>query len=70
MKCAKIPKTRLDYVELYAERLKSDPSVFAQQRMLIESQMQSSRQVFRSMLGDGDDFEERAREYLRKIKVI
>ncbi|MBI4014805.1 MAG: hypothetical protein HY365_02520 [Candidatus Aenigmarchaeota archaeon] len=66
----KVPKTRLDYVELYAERLKSDPSIFEQQRMLIESQLESSRQVFRSMLGDGDDFEQRAREYLRKIGMI
>lgn len=64
------PKTRMDYVKIYAEKLKDDNSLFRQQKVLIESQMRSSSQIFRSMFGDGKDFEKKAREYLRKVGMI
>ena len=62
-----IPKTRLDYIVLYAEKLKEDNSLFRQQKMLIESQLRSSRQLFRNMFGTGAGFKINARRYLKKI---
>ncbi len=63
-------KTRMDYIKIYAERLRKDNAMFKQQKMLIESQLQSSSQIFRSMFGDGKDFEKNARTYLRKVGMI
>jgi len=65
-----IPKTDLDYVEFYAEKLKSDNSVFRQQKKLIESQLKSSSETFRTLLGAGPDFKKNARAYLKKIRLI
>ena len=45
------PKTDLDYVELYAEKLKKDNRLFKQQKKLIESQLKSSSSLFRNMFG-------------------
>ncbi|MBI3051174.1 hypothetical protein HYY74_01830 [Candidatus Woesearchaeota archaeon] len=61
--------SRMDYVELYAKALRQDNRHFAQQKMLIESQMKSSSQLFGRMFG-GPDFKEKAREYLRKVGLI
>lgn len=60
------PKTDLDYVELYAERLKKDNSLFKQQKKLIESQLKSSSSLFRNMFGK-INFKENARKYIRSI---
>lgn len=64
------PKTRMDYVKIYGQKMRKDSSLFRQQKMLIESQLQSSSQIFRSMFGDGKDFEKKARVYLRKVGMI
>ncbi len=61
-----IPKTRLDYIELYASRLKEDNSLFKQQKKLIESQLKSSSSLFRNMFGTGKAFKVNARIYLKK----
>ena len=65
---AKIPLTDMDYVELYAKRLKHDPSLFRQQKLLIESQLQSSHSLFKAMFGK--NFKENARKYLRSVRLI
>jgi hypothetical protein len=59
----------LDYVEMYAERLRKDNRLFAQQKMLIDSQMRASRSFFSSMLS-GPDFKQRAREYLKNVGLL
>ncbi len=64
-----IPQTDLDYVEFYASKMKEDNNLFEQQKNLIESQMKSSRAVFRNLFSDGD-FKLNARSYLRKIGLI
>jgi hypothetical protein len=61
--------TDLDYVEMYAERLRKDNRLFAQQKMLIDSQMRASRSFFSSMLS-GPDFKRQAREYLKKVGLL
>ncbi len=38
--------TNLDYVEIYAQKLREDNTLFVQQKMLIESQMKSSSSLF------------------------
>jgi len=58
------PTTDIDYVELYAKKLKEDKTLFQQQKTLIESQLHSSRTTF-SKFGTGDEFKAKAREYLR-----
>ena len=60
------PKTDLDYVELYARKLKNDNSLFRQQKKLIESQLKSSSSLFRNMFGKSG-FKEKAREYINSI---
>ena len=64
-----IPQTDLDYVEFYASKMKEDNNLFEQQKNLIESQMKSSRAVFRNLFSDGD-FKLNARNYLKKLGVL
>jgi hypothetical protein len=65
-----IPKTDMDYIDLYAEKLKCDNSVFNQHKKLIESQMKSSSEIFKNRFGKGAAFKKNARIYLRSIKLI
>jgi hypothetical protein len=65
-----IPKTDMDYVELFAKRLKEDNSLFEQQRMIIESQMKASAELFRNAFGTGEEFKRNARKYLKGIGLI
>jgi hypothetical protein len=65
----KIPKTDLDYVDLYAENLKTNPQLFEQQRMLINSQLKSSKSFFQNMF-KGKDFKIEARKYLKQRELI
>lgn len=58
----------LDYVELYAEKLREDSSLFEQQKKLIESQLQGSSSLFAGMFSS--DFKAQARKYLQKIGLI
>ena len=69
MKIKKIPIKNLDYVELYAEKLKNNPKLFEQHKMLIESQIFASRSLFEKMFGK-KRFKENAREYLKDVGVI
>ncbi|MBU1051121.1 MAG: hypothetical protein KJ718_01050 [Nanoarchaeota archaeon] len=66
----KKPIKDMDYVKLFAEKLKKDNSLFKQQKMLIESQLQASRSLFRNMFGTGEEFKKNARIYLRKVGLI
>ena len=65
----KIPKTDLDYVDLYAENLKANPQLFEQQKMLINSQLESSKSFFQNMF-KGKDFKTEARKYLKQRELI
>lgn len=58
----------LDYVELYAEKLKKDNRLFEQQKNLIESQMKASSELFRNRFGK--EFKKGARDYLKGIGLI
>ena len=58
--------TDVDYVEMYARRLKNDNSIFAQQKKLIESQLQGSSSLFSNTFSDGD-FRKAARKYLKGV---
>ncbi|MFH0875316.1 MAG: hypothetical protein V1859_05235 [archaeon] len=60
----------IDYVVLYAEALKKDNSIFAQQKMLIDSQIKGSQDLFRKKCGTGAKFKANARKYLRGIGLI
>lgn len=66
----KPPLTDIDYVELYASRLRVDKSLFNQQKILIESQLKSSREIFRNKFGQGEDFKKNARIYLKNLGLI
>jgi len=63
------PKTDLDYVRLYSEKLKNDNSLFKQQKILIESQLKGSQSLFRNMFSE-KDFKKEARKYLRKRYLL
>ncbi len=60
---------RIDFVDYYAEKLKRDSSIFVQQKMLLESQMQSSKSFFQNHF-KGQDFKTAAREYLKSMGKI
>ena len=70
MSIKKVPITNQDYIAFYAEKLREDASIFKQQKMLIESQMQASDSLFRNMFGEGEEFKKNARVYLRKLGLI
>ena len=61
--------TDLEYVELYAERLKHDNSLFDQQRRLIESQFTGSSSLFKKQFA-GAEFKQSARNYLTGIGLL
>jgi hypothetical protein len=63
------PTTDMDYVELFAKKLKEDKNLFQQQKALIESQLHSSWAIF-SKFGTGNKFKTKAREYLRGIGLL
>lgn len=65
-----IPRTDLDYIELYANKLKKDNSLFKQQKMLIESQLHSSSDLFKKMFGAQNNFKINARKHLKSIGLI
>jgi hypothetical protein len=60
----------IDYVELYAKKLLHDPSLFKDQKMLIDSQIKSSRELFRKRFGEGEEFKKNARIYLKEMGMI
>ena len=66
----KVPMGDLDYVEIYAMKLREDNSFFVQQKKLIESQLYGSSSLFRNMFTEGNDFKINARKYLKKIGLI
>jgi len=66
----KTPKTDMDYVVYYAVNLKQNNSLFKDQKMMIESQMHSSEELFRNMFGTGEIFKINARRYLKKVGIV
>ena len=58
----------LDYVVLYASKLKEDHKLFAQQKRLIENQIKASSSLFKNAFGR--EFKENARKYLKGIGLI
>lgn len=58
----------IDYVELYAEKLKNDNRLFKQQKVLIESQMKSSSSFFKNAFKG--NFKRNARAYLKKTGIL
>lgn len=65
-----IPTTDLDYIELYANKLKKDNSFFRQQKILIESQLHGSSDLFKKMFGTKNNFKINARKHLKSIGLI
>ena len=63
------PITDLDYVRLYAEKLKKDNSLFKQQKKLIESQLKANSCLSRKMFGE-KDFKLNARKYLKRLGLV
>lgn len=66
----KRPVEDSDYVELYANSLKENNEFFKQHKMLINSQILASRQIFKKKLGESEDFKKNARDYLRKLGIL
>jgi len=64
-----IPATDLDYIEFYADKLKNNNSLFKQQKILIESQLHGSSDLFRKMFGI-KNFKINARKHLKGIGLI
>ena len=69
MKLKQIPKNDLDYVEIYAEKLKQNSKFFKQQKKLIESQLKSSSQLTKQRFPK-ENFKVNIRNHLRKIGLL
>ena len=69
MKLKQTPKTDLNYVELYAEKLKENPKFFKQQKELIDSQLEISSELTKKRFSKGD-FKSNARKYLKDIGIL
>ena len=70
MKLEKIPKSNMDYVEVYALNIKKNKKLFKDQKKFIESQIKGSSSIFLNSFGKGDIFKIRAREYLKQRQII
>jgi len=64
-----VPKTEIDYIKIYAEKLKSDSSIFDSQKRFIESQLKASISLFRNAFPK-NKFKEKAREYLKARMLV
>ena len=60
--------TDLDYVSIYAKKLKEDNKYFKQQKMLIESQLKASQSLFKNTFKE--NFKKEAREYIKARGLI
>jgi hypothetical protein len=58
----------IDYVRLYAERLREDNGLFEQQKRFLDGQYAASRSLFKNMFRKG--FKRGARAYLRGRGLI
>ncbi|MEK6967503.1 MAG: hypothetical protein AABX51_02635 [Nanoarchaeota archaeon] len=61
-------KKQIDYVKLFAEKLREDNKYFAQQKLLIDSQIIASRTLLHNAFSP--DFKKSARDYLRKRGIL
>ena len=68
MKLKKIPKTDLDYIVVYAEKLKENPKFFKQQKELIETQLSSSAALAKQRFSK-ENFKTEVRAHLKEIGV-
>jgi len=69
MKLKQIPKTDLEYVEIYAEKLKENPKFFKQQKELIDSQLINSSALIKQRFSK-ENFKARIRDNLRKLGIL
>ena len=53
---------------IYAKKLLEDNQLFEQHKVIIESQMKSSRELFGKMFQK--EFKKNARTYLRELKIV
>lgn len=65
-----VPRDNLDYVKIYSSKLREDSKYFKQHKMLIDSQLKTSKLLFAKRFGTGNQFKTNAREYLRRIKNL
>jgi len=63
---------RMNFVRYWAEyvRTHDDEDWSKQQKVLIDSQLENSKNVFKSMFGTGEDFKVNARKYLGQMGLI
>lgn len=59
----------LDYVKLYSKKMKTDNSLFNQQKKLIEAQLNASASLFKKMFSN-KNFKSNARKYLKNIGLL
>jgi len=69
MRFKKVPKSDLDYVEIYAKKLRENPKFFKQQKELIESQLLSSLNLTKKRFSK-ENFKTLARAHLKEIGVF
>ena len=69
MRLNQIPKSDLDYIEVYAKKLRENPEFFKQQKELIESQLSSSSDLTKKRFSK-ENFKTQVRAHLKEIGVV
>jgi len=69
MRLKQIPKSDLDYIEVYAKKLRENPEFFKQQKELIESQLSSSSDLTKKRFSK-ENFKTQVRAHLKEIGVV
>lgn len=69
MKLKQMPKTDLDYIEVYAKKLIENQEFFKQQKELIESQLLSSSALTKQRFSK-ENFKAQVRAHLKEIGVF
>lgn len=69
MKLKQIPRTDLDYIEVYAEKLRENPEFFKQQKELIDSQLSSSSELAKKRFPK-ENFKFQVRAHLKEMGIF
>jgi len=70
---SKVPVSDGDYVILFAEKLRDDNSYFKDHKMIIDSQISSSRSLFNDKFSEelkNGNFKDSVRKFLQEIGLL
>ncbi|MFH1456101.1 MAG: hypothetical protein ABIF40_04070 [archaeon] len=58
------------FVKLYAEKLEKDPSLFAIQKVLIDTEIKTKNEIARKIFGSGEEFKKNVRKFYKENNLL